>query len=165
MRLFIGIKVDSKTQKKINSYFNFFYENKVTGNYSKISNLHMTLVFLGETDEGKIPLIKDIIKNVSFNIDEIIITKFAMLKDILVGEVKNNQEIQDMYNKLKQGLKKNGIIVDSNSLYPHVTLIRKAVNCGKFVGKEVNLTSKFDHITLFESRRINGELVYIDLGE
>ena len=88
-----------------------------------------------------------------------------MLKEILVGEVENNNEIQDIYNKLKKSLKDNGFIIDSNSIYPHVTLIRKVSNCEKFVGREVNQISKFDRITLFESRRINGELVYIDLGE
>ena len=165
MRLFIGIKVDQKTQKKINRYFNLFYENKVTGNYCKLSNLHMTLIFLGEIDEARIPLIKQLIKEVDLKIDEIKISKLAMLKEILVGEVENNNEIQDIYNKLKKSLKDNGFIIDSNSLYPHVTLIRKVSNCEKFVGREVNQISKFDRITLFESRRINGELVYIDLGE
>ena len=165
MRLFIGIKLDTKAQKKINSYFNLLYENKVTGNYTKVSNLHMTLVFLGETSEDKVSVIKKILKNIDLSIDMIKITKMTMLKDILVGEVENNNQLQEIYNSLRSNLKANGIYFDDHSLYPHITLIRKVNNHEKFVGKEMNIISNFDHITLFESKRINNDLVYIDLGE
>lgn len=165
MKLFIGIKIDAKAQKKINSYFNLFYESKVTGNYSKINNLHMTLAFLGETEENKVPLIKLIIKGIKLDINSIKISKLKMLKDILIGEVENNKSIQDIYDSLRKKLIKNNIYFDNHDLYPHVTFIRKVNNCDKFIGKEVDIISNFDHITLFESRRINNDLVYIDLGD
>ena len=165
MRLFIGIKIDQKAQKKINGYFNFFYENKVSGNYMKLSNLHMTLVFLGETDERKVSTIKDIISNINLKIDSIKIAKTAMLKDILVGEVVKGPELEEIYQTLKKELKKIGFTFEDGKLYPHVTLIRKVNNQEKFVDKEMNIVSYFDHITLFESKRINNELIYVDLGK
>ena len=165
MRLFIGIKIDPKAQKKINSYFNLLYENKVTGNYTKVSNLHMTLVFLGETSEDKVNVIKKILKDINLQIEAIKITKMTMLKDILVGEVEKNDQLLEIFNSIRTGLKNNNINFDDHSLYPHVTLIRKVNNQEKFVGIDMNIISSFDHITLFESKRINNELIYVDLGE
>lgn len=93
MRLFIGIKIDDKAKKKINSYFNLLYENKVTGNYTKISNLHMTLVFIGEISEDKVEVIKGILRSIEIKTNVINITKMTMLKDILIGEVKDRKSV------------------------------------------------------------------------
>lgn len=165
MRVFIGIKIDDKVKKKINNYFNLYYENKVRGNYTKLSNLHMTIVFIGEVDDNKIPLIKKIIKEVNYKINEIHLTKTAKLKDILVCEAERNKEIFDIYHELNKKLQANGFNVEDKELYPHITFIRKVENGDKFVGQEINLYSCFSHITLFESKRTNNDLVYIDLGE
>lgn len=165
MRLFIGIKIDDKAKKKINSYFNLLYENKVTGNYTKISNLHMTLVFIGEISEDKVEVIKGILRSIEIKTNVINITKMTMLKDILIGEVKEEKALLDMYDSIKAKLREAKINFDDHSLYPHITLIRKVNNQEKFVGKDMNIDSYFDHITLFESKRINNDLVYIDLGK
>ena len=165
MRLFIGIKLDSNAQKKINNYFKFFYENKVTGNYTKITNLHMTLVFLGEVNDDKVPLIKDIIKSVNLEINEISIFKIKMMRDILIGEVENSDVLTQLYDNLVKKLKQHGFMVDDHALYPHVTLVRKAGNVEKCVGMKTSITSNFSRITLFESKRINNDLIYVDLGE
>ena len=48
MRLFIGIKLDDIAIKKVNNYYKYFYSEKVKGNFTDLSNLHLTLSFLGE---------------------------------------------------------------------------------------------------------------------
>ena len=125
----------------------------------------MTLVFLGETSEDKVSVIKKILKDIDLSIDSIRIAKMTMLKDILIGEVENNKELQEIYSTIRTKLKASGIFFDDHSFYPHITLIRKVNNQEKFIGKEMNIISYFNHITLFESKRINNDLVYIDLGE
>ena len=165
MRLFIGIKIDDKARKKINSYFNLLYENKVTGNYTKVSNLHMTLVFLGEMSDDKVDIIKGILRSIEIKTNSINISKMELLKDILVGEVKESNELADIYDSLRNKLRRANIPFDDHKLYPHVTLVRRAKNHEKFIGRDMNIDSYFDHITLLESKRINNDLVYIDLGE
>ena len=165
MRLFIGIKIDDKTKKKINSYFNLFYENKVRGNYSKLSNLHMTLAFLGEMSEDKVPLLKKIIKSINVDINELHLSKITKLRDVLVCDVEKNDKLETIYNDLNKSLKTNGFNVDNKEWHPHVTLIRKVENGDKYLNVDMNIISNFDNITLFESKRIDNELVYIDLGE
>ena len=165
MRLFIGIKVDDKSKKKINNYFNLFYENKVRGNYTKLANLHMTLIFLGETDDNKVPLLKSIIKNIKLDINELHLTKVTKLKDILVCEVEKDDRLLRIFNELSKKLKDNNFKFDMKDWHPHVTLVRKSENGDKYINVDMNIASHFDKITLFESKRINNELVYVDLGE
>lgn len=165
MRLFIGIKMDDLAKKKINNYFKLFYENNVRGNYTKINNLHMTLVFLGEVDEERVPDLKDIIKSINLDTNKLHLTKISLLKEILICNIEKSVEINNMYLNLCDELKKNNFSFDNHPLYPHITLIRKAGNYNKFLNVDMNIISKFEKITLFESKRINNELVYIDLGE
>ena len=165
MRLFIGIKIDDKAKKKINSYFNLFYENKIRGNYSKLSNLHMTLAFLGEVSEDKVPLLKKIIKGINIDINELHLSKIAKLRDVLVCEVEKNDKLEKIYNDLFKALKASGFNIDNREWHPHVTLVRKVENGDKYLNVDMNIVSYFDKITLFESKRIDNELVYIDLGE
>ncbi len=165
MRLFIGIKMDDLAKKKINNYFKLFYENNVRGNYTKINNLHMTLVFLGEVDEERVPDLKDIIKSINLDTNKLHLTKISLLKEILICNIEKSVEINNMYLNLCDELKKNNFSFDYHPLYPHITLIRKAGNYNKFLNVDMNITSMFEKITLFESKRINNELVYIDLGE
>ena len=165
MKLFIGIKIDDLIKKKINNYFKLFYENNVRGNYTKINNLHMTLVFLGEVGENKVPILKNIIKNINLETNEIHLTKTSLLKEILVCDVEKTNEINNMYLNLCEELKKNNFLFEEHSLRPHVTLIRKVENGQKYLDLDMNMISRFSRITLFESKRINNELIYVDLGE
>lgn len=165
MRLFIGIKMDDLAKKKINNYFKLFYENSVRGNYTKINNLHMTLVFLGEVDEERVSKLKDIIKSINLDTNELHLTKISLLKEILICNIEKSVEINNMYLNLCDELKKNNFLFDNHPLYPHITLIRRVENYGKFLNVDMNITSKFEKISLFESKRINNELIYIDLGE
>lgn len=166
MRVFIGIKLDDITLKKINSYFNLFYSSGVRGNYTKLNNVHMTLAFLGEVSEDKITLLKEIIRSIDIsNLKELKLERLSMLKDILIGDIVKSDEITYVHDELIEKLKENNFNVDEKKFSPHLTLVRKAINYDKFIGKELNLKSSVNKITLFESKRINNDLVYIDLGE
>lgn len=164
MRLFIGIKLDDKAKKKIDNYFKLFYENKVRGNYTKISNFHMTLIFLGEINSDKVDKLKDIVGKIKVSNGVLKINKIKMLKGIMIGEIEKTKELDEIYLSLKNELKKESFSFDEHNFYPHITLVRKAENHQKYIGVDMNITSCFDKITLFESKRIGSELVYIDLG-
>lgn len=165
MRLFIGIKIDDKSKRRTENYFKLFYENKVRGNYTKISNLHMTLIFLGEISSDKVDKLKEIVRNIKVSKGILKISKIKMLKEIMIGEIEKSNELDEIYSALAKELKESSFSFDEHSFYPHITLVRKAENYEKYIGVGMNIISSFDKITLFESKRINNELVYIDLGE
>lgn len=165
MRVFIGINLDDKTLKKINSYFNLFYSSGVRGNYTKLSNVHMTLAFIGEVNNDQIPLLKKIISDIDIsNLTYLTMEKLTMLKDILIAKIQESNEITYVHNELIKKLKENNFNIDEK-FSPHLTLVRKATNYDMFLDRKLDLVSNVNKITLFESRRINNDLVYIDLGE
>ena len=143
MRVFIGIKLDEATLKKINSYLNLFYSSGVRGNYTKLNNVHMTLAFLGEVSEDKISLLKEIIRSIDIsNLKELKLEKLSMLKDILICEIQKSNEVTYVHDILIKKLKENNFNVDDKKFSPHLTLVRKAVNYEKFINKVNNLAPR-----------------------
>ena len=156
MRLFIGIKLDSKCIKKIDNYYKFFYCENVSGNYTSLENLHLTLNFLGELDENRITEITSIINSVKLEISELENVNFNV-------DISDAKELMDIYNDLTNKLKQRGFKINDYPFYPHITLIRqvKGLREFKFIDSQLNLKFNFTQITLFESTRINNKLVYI----
>ena len=59
MRLFIAVNFDNETKQRILAVQNCIRKEVEKGKFPPVENLHLTLVFLGETPKEKIPLIKD----------------------------------------------------------------------------------------------------------
>ncbi len=79
MRVFIGIPIPNEIIKYINELQREFKKCECIAKWVNPSNIHITLKFLGETEEKNIPLIKDIIKGVCINsfVIEIILKRFG----------------------------------------------------------------------------------------
>lgn len=158
MRAFIGIKLDKETTKRIDNLQKSMYQEGVRGNYTLLSNIHLTLSFLGEIREEDICTIKSIIETLQVP-KEIKIVKICMLKDMIICEVEKKVELLAMQKELTDKLKINGFKVDDKKYYPHITLVRRA---NEEFFKEVFLTSNVNKIILFESTRINNRLCYLE---
>lgn len=163
MRLFIGIKLDELSVKKIKNYYKYFYSENITGNFTDVNNLHLTLAFLGEVNEEKIEKICDIINSLNLDFNQIKINHFTKLKDMLIGEVYKDDKLMMVRNELIEKLKNIGFKFEKLDFYPHITLIRKVMNLKplKVIDSDIEIISNFKKITLFESTRINNKLVYI----
>lgn len=166
MRLFIGIKLDENAIKKVNNYYKYFYSEKVTGNFTNLSNLHLTLAFLGEVDDKKVNEIIDAINSLMYKIDSLKIFKFTKLKDMLIGKVEKEGKLIKLQQELNEKLKEMGFKVNDLNFYPHITLIRevKGLEKVKIIDSNIEIISKESKVTLFESKRINGKLTYIRLN-
>lgn len=159
MRLFIGIKLDDSVIKKTNNYFKYFYTEGIIGNYTKSSNLHLTLAFLGEIEESKVSLLLSLIDSIELkNLNKIKISKITKFKDMLIYEVEKSRELNVIYDELIAKLEEHSFNTEKRVFYPHITLIRKT---NKFIEKEILFESVVNKITLFESKVINNQLIYI----
>lgn len=65
MRLFIAINFEEKVKLKLNEAQNYLKKYAAYGNFSSSENLHLTLVFLGETEAGRLFEIKNAIDNIN----------------------------------------------------------------------------------------------------
>lgn len=164
MRLFIGIKLDNIAIKKIDKYMGYLYQNGIKGNYTRLSNIHLTLSFLGEQSEEKVEEIIEIIKTIDISkliTEELVITKTKMLKNILSLEVCKTNSLANVQKDLTQKLNDKGYKLETREYTPHITLVRE---CNKALQENITIKSKIEKITLFESVRVNNSLVYKELN-
>lgn len=152
MRLFIGLDFSMANKRML-------YEtiSNCQGNITKVDNIHLTLVFLGEIDNSALEKIKKVM-------DEIVIKPFlihsknaVLLKDILVVEFVKEKELMALQAKLQNDLQTQGLINQARPYYPHLSLVRK------YKAKLMDIpyfSQLVEGVILYCSRRINGELVY-----
>lgn len=154
MRLFFGIDI-SKTNKEVLIEI----QNSLIFNGKKtvIDNIHLTLVFLGEINGNEYIKIINSLNEFSFNKFDITINKVKMLRDMVIGEVENNNNLNNLQLKLKSKLVNLGILVEDRKYYPHVTLSRKS---DLKIYQELNLVEEINEIVLFESKFIDNGVKY-----
>jgi RNA 2',3'-cyclic 3'-phosphodiesterase len=128
-RLFIAVKIDNST-----SLLRILEETKSCLNYEKIKwvdpdNLHLTLVFLGDTEEriiSKIKIAIDKIKSVQFNLQLNSIGVFRNINfpTILWFGIKSNKIISNLKNTIDMQLNSIGFAIEAREFKPHLTIGR-----------------------------------------
>lgn len=162
-RIFIGIKIPSEISEKINKFMNEKRIQKIP--YIKTvekENLHITLKFLGEVDQGKISEIIEELNSLTntisnFKIEVKSIGIFPSIEHprvIWIGAI--SKDIHDAKRKLDQALAKFNFQEEENFV-SHITigrikkgnpsvkikeLMKEDISFGEFTANE---------ITLFES--------------
>jgi 2'-5' RNA ligase len=159
MRAFIGIKlkncfreiIDIQNNLKIHGY---------KGNFTLPSNIHMTLVFLGEINSQQINDVKDILTNLKYTRFHIQINKIKKLKDMVILEVKESEQLLKLQKEIENKLIDKNFNVEKRKFYPHVTLIRKF---NIEINQEIDLETDVEECILFSSSQLNGVLTYTPL--
>lgn len=167
MRLFIALEISGALKNEILKLQENLKKHK-RANYTREENLHITLAFLGETPMEKFA---DVCAAMNEAAAEI---KSFQAKKVGLGSfnLKDNQILycgiqSDGLNILAQNLRKNlknrGVNFDGKKFLPHITIARKidlrGIDFGVF-NKETSFLC--DKIILFESKRENGKLKYIE---
>lgn len=171
MRVFYAVNFDDETALQLQKLQYDLREHVRRGRWAELSNLHLTLHFVGEIEPEEIPIFKDALeaaaKAVSpFNLRFTSYGSFRQGKqDLIYLKTKNTGDsLQIISDILKNHLKRG----DMKSFTPHVTLVRRAeINYGTLkVLKKQRFELhpiKIKSIELMESRKINGKLTYICL--
>ena len=172
MRTFIAIDLPPKIKDKINRVQNDLKKHKMPFRWVKPDNLHITLKFLGNTEEKDITAIQEIISDVArlFNPFEASFNKFGFFPNKKRPRVffisTSNEEIlrkiaAAFENKLAQLNFNKG-----NEFKAHVTIARiKDLKNLDFFRKEVEDTSLEENfsvkkITLFKSTLTQQHPIY-----
>ena len=167
MRLFIAINFNEEIKKELSNNINFLKTNSIKGNYTNIDNLHLTLVFLGEVEEERLSLIKNIIDGLEASSGLINIGNYdSFRKGLIYREAKDNGGLVKIYNYLYTKLKEKGFNIEDREFRSHITLGREVIFKRDFYfeyAKVKPLEFRYDSISLMLSTRENGKLVYKEL--
>ena len=166
MRLFTAICFDDETKKLLFSAGKTA-EEKAKGSFSRKENLHLTLVFIGETE--RFSDIKKAISEIEFPaFDYKIEGTGTFEKGIFWAGIEENENLRKLYEIIKKKLSDIGIETEERKYIPHITLARKFKAESGFDFAEVSkkLPQKIqraDRISLMVSERMDGVLCYTEV--
>ncbi len=172
MRLFTALEIDERNRKKIAKMQEQFKSSSFKGTFVRKNNFHVTLKFLGETDPGMIKRICLAMDSSVRNIGSFSMTAgkpgYFRRRDGLIiwlGIVHGAEQIWTINSNIEEELFKTGFRKEEIPFTPHITLARR-VKLRKgfdFVSENIDchgISAEIRAVTLFESRREKGVLVY-----
>jgi len=144
-RLFIAIKIDfdNKTKKFIINLKNELNHEKIK--WVEFKNIHLTLKFLGATEEELIPSIKKVLKKVANNFNNFRITtkglgifkSFSNPRVLWIG-IEKSKYLENIFYEIENNLEFLGFEKNEREFSPHITLGRiKKLNNPKILTKLV----------------------------
>lgn len=170
MRLFIALLFPDDFKNQIFDYEEEVKDISMGGNFTDYHNLHLTVLYLGETSQEMYHRIKDklgeiVIHPFSYHTGGIQCFKKDKAKQIVYLEVKQNYELKRLYMQVTQKLKELGIDFPTKKYTPHITLGRQVslidINDLDHI-KTKSKTVPAERISMMESTRVNGRLTYIE---
>jgi len=168
-RLFISVNCGDKIKKQILSVQETIKTQSVKGNFSLPENLHLTLVFIGETPEDKIPLITSAIEEALKSPPDSFTLAFSAVgcfkhanKELWWIGTDNNDTSLDILKEIRRritdGLFSKGVNFDNRPFNPHITLGREIKHNSPIIVPKQEIFFPVNRISLMKSERIKGIL-------
>lgn len=178
-RLFIGIELNQIHKENLAETNRRVMIHLKEGRLTPRDNYHITLKFLGETKENRIPVIEEIMQAAALK-SQLFLTYMAELDEFKKGDkstiwmgVKDQEKLEEIRELLDDELEKLFHKKDSTVYVPHITLVRDAEYKENIEGiEELNSKMKLpklpilmDRLVLFESVKDEDEQKYINIYE
>lgn len=171
MKLFIALLFEDE-QKNI--IYDILQETKLisgTGNFTNYNNLHLTLEYIGESSTEQLEVIKTSLSEIDLKTFSYVTNKIKCFgksnnqKIVYLG-VEYSDDLRNLYRRIIDQLNQAGYEFSYEKYTPHITLGRKV----RFKEFETvrniycnPLTILANRISIMESKRVDGKLVYEEL--
>lgn len=174
MRVFIAIELEDETKEYLTYYQEIVKKYSIKGNFTAKDNLHITLKFIGEVDHHDLDDLKKVVdslskRNNSFHLMINSLGNFSRgSREILWMGLKEEPLLKELYQDLEGLLESKGYERERRPYRPHITLGREILLSQdieelrsqiKVVPRIINVKS----VSLMESTRVKGKLVYLPL--
>jgi len=167
MRLFVAVEFDSGVKASISALQGQLRLLGVTGSFSGEENFHLTLKFLGETEQKLTGDIKAALDCAALAINPFEISaghcgSFSARGEKTIWLGMDSPFLVKIAGEVDRQTAKLGFERENRAFTPHVTLARRAL-CSADALAQLNVPEikfKVTCITLFESRRDAGKLSY-----
>lgn len=164
MRLFIGLPFSHQARRDFLLVQKRLQKNAIKGNFTAVGNFHLTLAFLGEVEESRLPAI--------FSAIELAAVPPLKLTFDLLGAFEGGiwylapkpcPPLMEGQERLVGSLARNGLPLAPRPYVPHLTLGRKVLlredyTPPRALGRPI--TARSEGPRLFLSHRVEGELRY-----
>ncbi len=169
MRLFVAVNFDDKFKLRIMKIMSELQKNSERGNFSRMQNLHITLQFIGETEN--IGGAKAALSSLDFDRIPISFNRVSRFRrqggDICWLGLSEDEELSKLALKLGEELKTRGFGLEDRTFKAHLTLGREVVFKHGFEPESLvlpeNLSYTADRVSLMKSERVKGILTYREL--
>lgn len=156
MRAFIGIELPD-CQPELIKIQDRLKAQSPLGNFTLSSNLHMTVLFLGDIDLSMQKQVCLVLSQLDLPPFEITILGLTGLRDMIIAKISPSDPLSELYRILFESLSAFGFALENRPFFPHVTLVRKT---GIKAEEPLQLSAKVREVILFASERIDGILTY-----
>ena len=138
--------------------------------FTQVENLHLTIVFLGETPSDKLSIIKEGMDSVNISPFSLYVGGFGYFHrkggDIFWAGVERSKSLVTLHDQTYTQMKNHGFHLERRGFCPHLTLARQVLlkreyDHSAFVVPAIKMP--VEKITLFQSQRQGGKLHYIPL--
>ena len=161
MRLFIAVRLTDQMTKTLVGELHKFKKLGLSGNYVPVQNMHMTLAFIGETEN--VDGAKRAMDSLPLEKFRISLTEGGFYGDLLYAGVKGNQKIKKYVSDLKKALRDNGVPCDAGKIDLHITLIRQVKGKRPASIPMPSAEMTVDGISLMRSDMKDGKRVYKEI--
>lgn len=163
-RLFMGIELSHEVRAALRAFRRELADCTI-GKLVDPALYHLTLNFLGLTPRERIPALCGLMDEVQFNPFGLALAQAGMFRGgsiLWVGIEEPCDELHALQSALTAALNDAGFPVERGAYSPHITLGRQMKRLADLPEPP---TGSFvvNHITLFESARIEGRLIYVPL--
>ena len=161
MRLFIAIQFSDQIRKVLAETMTDLRRQGVSGNFSRVENLHLTLAFLGEVKSPE--QICRAMKQAAGEPFRLTLGTGGSFGDLYWVGLKESPELTDYVKDLRAKLQEEKIWFDPKAFKPHITIVRKARHEGKVQIRLRKASFPVTKISLMESARKDGKLIYTEM--
>lgn len=178
MRTFIGADFSRDIKESIAGIQNIVRENSERGRFKYVGNFHLTLKFLGEIEQIKVPEIGRTLKSIAsnhrrirLNIDKIgYFDGKGSIHALWLGFSGELDKLSSLYSDIDEGMHKLGIKKEIKAYTPHITIAQDLLLKIPFekLEERVNFQSfravEIGTISLVKSEEAGGKRIYTPIS-
>lgn len=174
MKLFIAITLQDPMKEEISNTIEQLKTLVKRGRFTRKENLHLTLVFLGETnriDEVKQGMTEAVLY-ASGGAFQMVLEGLGYFRrregDIYWLGIKEEPALFRIQRELVKALNQRGFSIEERKFKPHLTLGRRVIVESEYQKIESDIPNKtlsmeVSNVSLMKSENINGVLTYTEL--
>ncbi|MCF0246620.1 MAG: RNA 2',3'-cyclic phosphodiesterase [Ileibacterium sp.] len=158
MRLFIALPLCEAAVHQAEKIQEKWKESGMQGNWVPSENFHLTLAFIGESDQTA--AILHVLNSMALPPITLDFDKAGHFDDLYWIAPKPSETLNEYVYQLRSQLKKAGVAFDEKAFKAHLTLVRKAQVPEGFELAQPNFKASLSHVALMESNLEKGGAKY-----